>query len=84
MLVMESVIIITLYIRAVTKLHAPQTQPRQVAYCSYNHFSENEFINDLNAAPILVTEIFDDVNDKMWYHKHLAYTSCKCSCSFKT
>ena len=59
------------YVGAATKMGAPQLFPKTINYRSMKNFDENMFINDVKQAPFGVAEIFDDVEDKMWYFEKL-------------
>ena len=57
---------------ASTKMHAPSTAPpRVVNYRTYKHFNEDDFTQDIAKAPFQVGEIFDDIDDKMWFYNNL-------------
>ena len=56
---------------AATKIHAPQIQPRQIIYRTYKNFCDQDFINDLEAAPFHVSNIFDETDDMYWFHNTL-------------
>jgi len=53
------------------RTHVLKRGLRVISYRSYKSFDENSYINDLIAAPFHVSEIFDEVDDKMWYHNVL-------------
>ena len=50
----------------VTKLLCPSVVPRRVYYRSYKHFNEESYVRDLNSAPFMVCNIFDDPDDRAW------------------
>ena len=54
-----------------TKMHVQKRELRTIFYRSFKHFDENQYVNDLRAAPLHVSNIFDDVDDQLWYHNSL-------------
>ena len=54
-----------------TKQYAPFEKPRKIYYRSYKNFDDNEFIRDINNAPLHVGEIFDDIDDLSWFTSSL-------------
>ena len=52
-------------------MHAPSTAPRVVNYRTYKHFNEDDFTQDIAKAPFQVGEIFDDIDDKIWFYNNL-------------
>ena len=56
---------------AATRMYAPETKLRKITYRSYKNFSDKDFTNELNAAPFHVANIFDNVDDMLWYHNTL-------------
>ena len=58
-------------ITAATKVHAPLFKPRMIMYRSYKHFSEESFKDDIENAPLHVCDLFDDVDDSVWFHNTL-------------
>ena len=56
---------------AASKMHVPQTCPRKICYRSYKHFCDTKFVEALTLAPFHVSEVFDNIDDKMWYHNKL-------------
>ena len=56
---------------AATRLHAPPKAKKEITYRSYKHFSEANFIQDLEKTPFHVAHIFEDVDDQMWFHNKL-------------
>ena len=56
---------------AATKLGFSPNGPKVITYRSMKNFNENDFINGVKDAPFHVGEIFDDINDKMWYFQKL-------------
>lgn len=54
-----------------TKIHVPRRQAGELTYRTYKHFDDTNFSNDIAFAPYHVAEMFDDVNDKYWYHETL-------------
>ena len=52
---------------AATKTHAPIFEPRVIMYRSYKHFDEKQFLTDIESAPLHVCNIFDDVDDCVWF-----------------
>ena len=59
------------FVGAATKLGLPNFAPRVITYRSMKHFKDDEYVNDMQSAPFHVGEIFDDINDKMWYFDKL-------------
>ena len=59
------------YVGVALKLHAPRQEPRTVVYRSYKKFNEGKFLTDLSYAPFHVCSVFDDVEDKLWFHNAL-------------
>jgi hypothetical protein len=55
----------------VTKMFTPSFKPTTIKYRSYKHFNEVSFINDVQSAPLHVSEIFDDVDDAVWFHNNI-------------
>ena len=45
----------------------PRAAPRTVYYRSYKNFNSESYKNDLDQAPFHVMEIFDDIDDSVWY-----------------
>lgn len=56
---------------AATRMHAPKQSAKQITYRSYKNFNEEAYIKDLECTPFHVGEIFDDVEDQLWYHNKL-------------
>ncbi len=56
---------------ASTKMHASRYEKRHITYRSYRHFNEDTFLNDLECTPFQVSQIFDDVDDQLWFHNKL-------------
>ena len=50
----------------VTKLLCPSVVPRRVYYRSYKHSNEESYVRDLNFAPFMVCNMFDDSGDRAW------------------
>ncbi len=46
-----------------------QKSNKEITYTSHKHFSEVNFIEDLEKPPFYVTCLFEDVDDQMWFHK---------------
>jgi len=55
------------FVGAATKLGLPPNGPKVITYRSMKHFKEHDFMISVKDAPFHVGEIFDDVNDQMWY-----------------
>jgi hypothetical protein len=55
----------------ITRMHAPKTQTRVITYRSYKRMDDEAFIADLSQAPLHVSNIFDDVDDQIWFHNTL-------------
>ena len=55
----------------VTKLHVPPQKPVTVLYRNFKNFDDIAFNADVARAPFHISEIFDDVNDKIWYVSNL-------------
>ena len=55
----------------ITRMHAPKTQTRVITYRSYKRMDDQAFIDDLAQAPLHVSNIFDDVDDQLWFHNTL-------------
>ena len=51
-----------------TKLHVQRRVFRSITYRSYKHFDIDAYTNDLQNAPFNVSDIFDEIDDKIWYH----------------
>jgi hypothetical protein len=49
----------------------PPRKPEFIVYRSYKNFREENFLRDLAAAPLHVSEVFDDVNDCCWVFTQL-------------
>ena len=56
---------------ASTRCHIPDMNPRIIHYRSLKHFDNAAFIADLNALPMSVCDIFDDIDDSLWFHNKL-------------
>ena len=53
-----------------TKLFAPKRAPRKIKYRSMKKFQEEAYKKEIDRAPFHVSEIFDDVDDVIWFrHK---------------
>ena len=59
------------YVSAALKLFCPSDEPRVVHYRSFKKFNDESYINDLKTAPFHVSQIFDDVDDELWFHNTL-------------
>lgn len=44
---------------------------KTILYRSYKHFNEDLYKAELNSAPFHVADIFDDVNDSLWFCQNL-------------
>jgi hypothetical protein len=51
-----------------TRMHAPKSEKRTITYRSYRNMNDENFIIDLASAPFQVCDIFDDVDDKVWFY----------------
>lgn len=54
-----------------TKMHVQKRGLRTITYRSFKRFDHDAYLNDLENAPFYVSNVFDDVDDKMWYHNAL-------------
>ena len=45
---------------------SPPIVPRHIFYRSYKHFDKESYVRDLNSAPFVICDIFDDPDDKAW------------------
>ena len=52
-------------------MHASRYEKRHITYRSYRHFNEDTFLNDLECTPFQVSQIFDDIDDQLWFHNKL-------------
>ena len=59
------------YISAATKLSRPSDQPKIIKYRSFKKFDEKSYLSDLESSPLHVSQIFDDVDDQLWFHNKL-------------
>ena len=59
------------YISAATKINGPSNEPKVIYYRSFKKFNNDIYLKDLQEAPFHVSQIFDDVDDQMWYHNSL-------------
>ena len=59
------------YISAATKIDCPSNEPKIIFYRSFKNFNNNSYLEDLKEAPFHVSQIFDDIDDQMWYHNTL-------------
>ena len=59
------------FISAATKINRPSNEPRTINYRTMKNFDEDIYKQDLEIAPFHVSQIFDDVDDKMWFHNNL-------------
>ncbi len=56
---------------ASTKMHANHYTKKQITYRLYQHFNQQDYINDLLCATLHVSQVFDDVEDQLWFHNRL-------------
>ncbi len=56
---------------ASTKMHANHHIKKQITYRCYQDFNEQDYINDLLCASLHVSQVFDDVEDQLWFHNRL-------------
>ena len=56
-----------------TKIKIPKKSQREIVYRSYKHFSEAAFKSDVENAPYHVADIFDELDDKYWFHERLLF-----------
>lgn len=54
-----------------TKMHVQRRELRTITYRSFKRFNQDAYLNDLKNAPFHVSNIFNDVDDKLWYHNAL-------------
>ena len=59
------------FISAATKINRPSNEPRTINYRTMKNFNEDVYKQDLEIAPFHVSQIFDDVDDQMWFHNNL-------------
>ena len=59
------------YISASTKIACPSDEPKTVHYRTFKNFNEVFYRNDLETAPFHVSNVFDDVDDQLWFHNTL-------------
>ncbi len=52
-------------------MYANHHTKKQITYRSCWHFNEQDYINDLLCAPLHVSQVFNDVEDQMWFHNRL-------------
>ena len=50
----------------VTRLQCPPRVPKCITCRSYKNFHEDIYLNDLNNAPFMICNVFDDPDDKAW------------------
>ena len=58
-------------IGAATKMGLPNVAPKTVVYRSMKNFDEAAYVGDVEQAPFSVAELFEDIDDKMWYFETL-------------
>ena len=51
-----------------TKMHVPRNIYRLINYRSYKHFDETSFKHDLEMATFHVGDMFDEVDDTLWFN----------------
>ena len=56
---------------AASKMFAPKLPPKQIIYRSYKNYNEEDYIKDLQETPFQVADIFNDEEDKLWFHNKL-------------
>ena len=54
-----------------TKAYAPVKQKSMIKYRSFKHFDKCKYEEDLSLAPFHVGNIFDDIDDSMWFCESL-------------
>ena len=59
------------FVGASTRKFAPRQQPKHIFYRSYKNFVEANYKNDITRAPFHVCEVFDDVEDMVWFTNEL-------------
>ena len=59
------------FVGASTRKFAPRQQPKHIFYRSYKNFVETNYKNDITSAPFHVCEVFDDVEDMVWFTNEL-------------
>ena len=62
------------YISSATRINRPTNEPKIIFYRSFKKFSEDRYKKDLEDAPFHVSQVFEDVDDQMWYHNTLLNT----------
>ena len=66
------------------RLHAPPQTRRKIVYRSMKNFSEEAYQIDIKYAPFHVAEIFEDPDDKYWFHNKLVTSVIEKHASLKT
>ena len=56
------------------RINRPTNEPKIIFYRSFKNFSEDRYKKDLEDAPFHVSQVFEDVDDQMWYHNTLLNT----------
>jgi hypothetical protein len=56
---------------AATRIKCQKFSPHIVTYRSFKKFCDEKFVEDLNAAPFHVCNIFNDVDDMLWFQSKL-------------
>ena len=59
------------YVSAATKINCPTNEPTLIPYRSMKYFKEEIYKHDLSVAPFHVSQVFDDVDDQIWFHNSL-------------
>ncbi len=52
-------------------MHVAKRERKVIKYRSYKQFDDSHFINDLEHTPFHVANIFDDIDDQLWFHNTL-------------
>ncbi len=54
-----------------TKIYVPVKRKRTILYRRFEHFNEENYIEDLSKIPYHVCEIFDSAYDSFWLYNEL-------------
>ena len=57
-----------------TRRYSPLRKPRHIFYRSYKNFYDAKFCSAVSSAPFHVCEIFDDIEDMVWFTSSLLST----------
>ena len=59
------------YIGGAIKMPGPKDERQSITYRSFKNFKDETYLNDLETAPFHVSQVFEDVDDQLWFHNKL-------------